>query len=111
MRKILFIGIVFLFLFSACTTLETPATTFTPKTYNPTPLQETIEVTAGTTPTSALEPILPFPTPGATLAIMLSPTIDNQTKTLSSYLNQVEGLKLAALVIEQAIAVLSCCAT
>ena len=43
--KTIFIGVVLLFLFSACTTIETPAPTLTPKADNPTLLQEIIEVT------------------------------------------------------------------
>jgi len=43
--KTFFIGVVLLFLFSACTTIETPAPTLTPKADNPTLLQEIIEVT------------------------------------------------------------------
>ncbi len=109
--KTIFISMVLVFLFSACTTIETPATTFAPQTDIPTPLPETTKVTPGTTPTSALEPTFSLPTPEATLAIKFDLTIDDQNKTISSYLNQVEGLKLAALVIEQDISVLSCCAT
>ena len=109
--KTIFIGMVLVILFSACTTLEAPATTFAPKADNPTPLPETTEVTPGTTPSAALEPPFTLPTPKATLALKFGLTIDVQTKTLSSYLNQVEGLKLAALVIEQDIIMLSCCAT
>jgi len=109
--KIIFIGIVLLFLFSACTTLETPATTFAPQTDIPTPLPETTEVTPAATSTTALESPFTLPTPEATLVIKFGLTIDDLTKTLSSYLSQVEGLKLAVLVIEQDIAMLSCCAT
>ena len=67
--KTIFIGIVLVLLFTACTTLETPATTFAPQTDIPTPLPETTEVTPAATSTTALESPFTLPTPEATLAL------------------------------------------
>jgi PBP1b-binding outer membrane lipoprotein LpoB len=52
--KTIFIGIVLLFLFSACTSIEAPATTFAPQTDNPTSLQKTTDVTPAATPSDAV---------------------------------------------------------
>jgi len=52
--KTIFIGVVLLFLFSACTNKEALATTFAPQTDNPTSLQKTTDVTLAATPTDAV---------------------------------------------------------
>lgn len=46
----------------------------------------------------------------ATLAVKLGLSIDDLTSTFSPYLTQVEGLKLAALIFDKDVSILSCCA-